>query len=232
MKNAAYTLVAAPVFVASLILPVQAREPMKVAVDSRQKAVDTHVKIEKGDIIEVIDITGSIAVSKNAPGVSYAGNQNIKPSTDYYAFAKATPHSLVAYVGSPGHHYQVRKNIFTEAVASGNLFFAFNDGSQHYHDNSGEFQVTYRVIKKEKICSPSSNAKLNIAWTNKTGVPVRVNWINHACVEEPSARLIAPDAAFTGQTYVGHLFKVRDEKGTDHGLITVETTSTKVNIVK
>lgn len=213
-----------------------AQETKTIKVDPTQKAVDTGVKLNSGDIVEITEIKGKVWVSGpggGGGGVTYAGNQNTKPSTSYYHFPEATPHSLVAFVGDKKNHYQVRKNIFTEAKTSGNLFFAFNDGTPHYGDNKGSFDVTYRVIRKDKVCSPPTRDRVNIKWINKTGKPIRVNWINFKCQEEKSDRLIQPNGVFDGYSFVGHIFRVRDDKtNEDIGLITVESKVANFDIVK
>ncbi len=232
-KNVA--LIATTLVVLLSASATHAQGPQTIKIDPTKKSVDTGVQLAPGDIVEVVDVKGSVWVSGpggGGNGVTYQGNENTKPSTSYYEYAKATPHSLVAFIGDKTNHYQVRRNIFTEAATSGNLFFAFNDGSAHYNDNKGAFDVTYRVIKKAKVCSPASGERLPISWLNKTGIPVRVNWINFDCKEETSNRLIQPNGVFGGETAVGHLFRVRDEKGADLGVITVEKTSSNVNIVK
>lgn len=235
MSRKNFTLITTTLVVLFSASAMQAQSLQTIKIDPTKASVDTGVQMEPGDIVEVVDVKGSVWVSGpggGGGGVTYQGNQNTKPSTSYYEYAKATPHSLVAFIGNKGNHYQVRRNIFTEAGTSGNLFFAFNDGSQHYKDNSGAFDVTYRVIKKAKVCSPSTGDQLPIEWTNKTGIPVRVNWINYDCQEETSDRVIQPDGVFSGLTYVGHLFRVRDEKGADLGVITVDKSSSNINIVK
>lgn len=214
---------------------MHAQSLQTITIDPKKTSVDTGVQMEPGDIVEVVDVKGTVWVSGpggGGGGVTYQGNQNTKPSTSYYEYAKATPHSLVAFIGNKSTHYQVRRNIFTEAATSGNLHFAFNDGSAHYKDNSGSFEVAYRVIKKAKVCSPAGGDPVSVNWTNKTGVPVRVTWINFDCKEEPRSELLAPDGVFSQETYVGHLFRVRDEKGADLGVITVDKSSSNVNIVK
>ena len=75
--------------------------------------------------------------------------------------------------------------------------------------------------------------KLPIKWINKTGKPIRVNWINLKCEEETSDRLIQPGGIFDGISYTGHIFRVRDEDSKDNlGLIVVKPAISNFNIVK
>lgn len=219
---------------------INAQETKTIKVDAKAQFVDTGVKFNVGDITEVIDINGQAWVSGKgggAGGKKYAGTE--KPSTgngQYFLYPNATEHSLVAFVDKKDYRinaYQVRKNIYTQAASSGNLFFAFNDGYDHYGDNSGEFNVTYRIIRKAKVCSETTGKRLPIKWVNKTGIPIRVNWINFDCFdckEETSGRVIQPNGIFDGETEVNHIFRVRSEKGADIGLIRVEDNSKNVEI--
>ena len=208
-------------------------EPKTLRVDAKQTMVDTGIKLEKGDVVKVTNISGTIKVnSGDTTGKSYEGNKNTVKSSDYFEFGNAAEHALVMWVGSKGNHSQVRKNIATEVNADGNLFFALNDGKGRYSDNSGGFDVTYKIVKSGKVCSPPTSEKVDIKWVNKTGKPIRVNWINFKCQEETSDRLIAPNGIFDGYTFVGHVFRVRDESKNDIGLITVESSSSNIDIVK
>ncbi len=77
-------------------------------------------------------------------------------------------------------------------------------------------------VEQSKVCSPKTGEKVNIKWTNKTGKALRVNWINFACKEEPSDRLIAPGGVFDGYSFTGHIFRVREDAGNKNlGLIYV-----------
>ena len=67
---------------------------------------------------------------------------------------------------------------------------------------------------------------------NKTAGHITVNWIDFVGKEQPSDRRIEPNKVFDGETAVGHIFRVRDSKGAEIGLIEVEATSEKVNIEK
>jgi hypothetical protein len=216
---------------------IKAQDSKTIKVDSTKKAVDTGVKLEPGDIVEVTNVTGQVWVSGPADGsggVSFTGNSNIPNIPGYansYQFSKATPHSLVAYVGNTKNHYQVRKSIFHTAPVAGNLFFAFNDNMTHYDDNKGVFDVTYKIIKKAKICSVDSGPELNFSWVNKTGAPITVSWINFKCVEE-APQTVQPNASYGGKTYIGHIFRIRDAKSKQEiGLVTVEPSSAKVDIL-
>lgn len=235
-KIAALFLLTLIVFI-SAASQIHAQEPKTVKIDAKVQFVDTGIKIDAGDIIEVVDITGQAWVSGKGGGPGgkkYAGTE--KPSTSngqYFLYPNATEHTIVAFVDKKDYRtnaYQVRKNIYTQASNAGNLFFAFNDGYDHYGDNSGEFNVTYRIIKKAKVCSETTGKRLPIKWINKTGMPVRVNWINFDCKEETSASLIQPNGVFSGETEVDHIFRVRSEKGADIGLIRVESNSQNVDI--
>lgn len=215
---------------------IKAQEIKTLKVDPKLKMVDTGVKINPGDIVEVTDVTGKIKLSGPADGrggITHEGNKNTKKSTDYFEFANAAEHSLVMWIGNKGKHFQARKLIATEADTGGNLFFALNDGKNHYGDNSGEFNVTYKIIRKDNLCSQRTNEKVNIKWINKTGIPIRVNWFNFKCQEEPSDRLIQPGGVFDGISYKGHIFRVRED-GTkkDLGLIVVEPAKATFDIYK
>ncbi len=214
----------------------------KIHVDFTKKSIDTGVKLDAGDIVEVTEISGTVQHNRGGKGHGPEGSTE-KLSPTYHLYANAQPGTLLAYVGDAKSHYQVRKSIFAEAKSAGNLYFAINDAKDHYNDNAGGFDVTYRVIKKAMVRSPQAPAattkagakpvvKLNIQWVNKTGGPITVNWINFAGNEEKSDRTIAPNEVYGGSTFVGHLFRVRDAKGTQIGLITVEPTSEKVDILK
>lgn len=216
---------------------INAQDTRTITIDPKKKVVDTGVKLEVGDIVEVSNVTGSVWV--NGPGgggggVSFTGSPNIPNIPGHqnsYQFSKATPHSLVAYVGNIKNHYQVRKSIFHTAPVAGNLFFAFNDNMDFYGDNTGAFTATYRVIKKTKICTTNSGPELNFSWINKTGAPITISWINDKCVEE-SPKTVQPNESYGGKTYIGHIFRIRDAKSNQEiGLITVENTSAKVDIL-
>ena len=215
---------------------INAQEMKTIKVDPKLKMVDTGVKINKGDIVEVTDVTGKVKLSGPADGkggITFEGNKNTKKSTSYFEFANAAEHSLVMWIGDKGRHFQARKLIATEADTSGNLYFALNDGTRHYGDNSGEFNIKYKVIRKDELCSSRTSEKVNIKWTNKTGVPVRVNWFNFKCQEEPSDRLIQPGGVFDGISYKGHIFRVReDATKNDLGLIVVEPAKATFDIYK
>ncbi len=215
---------------------IKAQEIKTLKVDPKLKMVDTGVKINVGDIVEVTAVTGKIKLSGPADGkggITHEGNKNTTKSTSYFEFANAAEHSLVMWIGNKGNHFQVRKLIATEANTSGNLFFALNDGTNHYGDNSGEFNVTYKIIRKDNLCSSRTDEKVNIKWVNKTGVPIRVNWFNFDCQEEPSDRLIQPGAVFDGYSFKGHIFRVRDDKTKiDLGLIVVEPAKAAFDIYK
>ncbi len=138
---------------------INAKETKTLQVDAKLKRVDTGFNIKKGDHVQVLSITGNIKIKHGGAGQTYEGNKNTVKSSNYFQFASAAGHSLVMWVGDTSNHRQVRKNIATEATTSGNLFFAINDGKDHYGDNSGEFVVTYKVIRKDKLCSPRTNKK-------------------------------------------------------------------------
>lgn len=212
---------------------INAQETKSVDVDGKVKMVDTGVKIKKGDIVKITDVSGGITVSGSDPTKSktYEGNINTVKSSDYFEYANAAEHSLVMWIGDKNKHQQVRKNIATEAETGGNLFLAFNDGKRFYDDNTGKFTVTFKVVSGDKVCSPPTSEKVNIKWINKTGKPIRVNWINFKCTEETSDRLIQPDGVFDGYSFVGHIFRVRDEDKNDIGVVTVEASSANINIV-
>jgi hypothetical protein len=208
---------------------INAQETKTIKVDAKMKSVDTEVKLEPGDIVEVTDVKGTPQFNESK-GFDYNGNPT-NPVTPTYEYNKAGTYSLVAFVGNKNNHYQVRKSIFATAPVSGNLFFAYNDESHRYSDNKGAFDVTYRIIKKAKICSTDSGARLDFAWINKTGAPITISWINFECVEQPP-ETFQPNEVYRGNTGVGHLFRVRDAKSkAEIGLITVEATSKNVDIL-
>ena len=86
-------------------------------------------------------------------------------------------------------------------------------------------------VLQGKVCSPQGDQKVAIKWVNKTKKPIRVNWIRFDCTEESNNRLIAPDAIYDGDTFVGHVFRVREE-GTKKnlGLIYVTTNNAGLDI--
>jgi len=229
-----FTIFAIALF--SLICAASEISAQTIKIDPLKKSIDTGVRMEPGDIVEVMEVNGQIWV--NGPGgggggTSYTGSPgipNIPGHQNSYQYSKATPHSLVAYVGNPGNHYQVRKSVFQAASNAGNLFFGFNDNADNYGDNKGGWDVTYRIVKKAKICSIESGTRLRFAWINKTGAPITVSWINDKCVEE-APQTFQPNDKFSGETSVGHIFRIRDAKSKEEiGLITVEATSKNVDI--
>ena len=206
-----------------------------IKVDATKKSVDTGVKLDVGDRVEVTAVSGQVYMNrppKPENATTFEGWTQFKPGEHTCVFANATPSSLVGYIGDPKSYYQVRKSIYVEAKAAGNLFFAVNDQPLSYGDNSGEFVVSYKIIKKELIRSRDLGGKLRFAWVNKTDGPITVNWIDQAGKEEKAKLTIAPSKVFDGDTYVGHIFRVRDTKGAEIGLIEVEATSEKVDIKK
>lgn len=77
-------------------------------------------------------------------------------------------------------------------------------------------------VMQGKVCSPKGGQKVDIKWTNRTKSPVRVNWIGFDCTEESNQRLIKPGDVYDGGTFVGHVFRVREEGTTKNlGLIYV-----------
>ncbi len=223
-------------FIISAASEINAQEIKNLKVDSKLKMVDTGVTINEGDIVEVIDVTGNVKLSGPANGkggITFEGNKNTEKSTDYFEFANAAEHSLVMWIGNKAKHVQARKLIAIEANASGNLFFALNDGSKHYGDNSGEFNITYKIIRKKDLCSSRTNEKVNIKWVNKTGEPIRVHWFNFNCQEEATTKVVQPNEVFEGISYAGHIFRVRDDKTkSDLGLIVVEPAKSNFDIYR
>lgn len=233
-----YTKKIVTLFVFALVVLIsvasesKAQTPQTVKVDPTKFKTDTGVKMDAGDIVEVIDVKGTVWLSGpggGGGGVTYRGNEKAPLSPTYYEYPAAVPSSLVGFIGDKKNFFQIRMDIFTEAKTNGNLFFAFNDGTAHYFDNKGGFEVTYRIIKKAKICSPQSGNRLPIKWVNKTGKPIMVHWIGFDCKEGPG-KLVQPNGIYGGETSVGHIFRLRDEKGADLGLISVESYSTNVDI--
>lgn len=226
----------ASIFLVSVASEIKAQDLQTVKVDSSKVSVDTGVSLEKGDSVEVTNIAGEVFVNGNVvegKGVKYEGKKNTKTSSNYFKYTKADEHSLVGFVNSDIHQYQVRKNVAVQAPVAGNLFFAFNDGAKHYGDNKGDFEVTFKVIKKEKIRSLPSEQKVEIKWTNKCDKPVNFNWINFDGREEKSDRFIEAGGTFDGVTYVGHVFRVRHASSmTDLGLIFVNPSSGDFEFVK
>jgi hypothetical protein len=207
---------------------INAQETKTIKVDAKMKSVDTGDKLEPGDIVEVTDVKGTPQFNESK-GFDYQGNQS-NPVTPTYEYNKAGTYSLVAFVGNKNNHYQVRKSIFATAPVSGNLFFAYNDESNRYSDNKGAFDVTYKIIKKAKICTVDAGSELDFSWVNKTGAPITVSWINYKCAEE-APQTVQPNASYRGTTYIGHIFRIRDAKSKEEiGLINVEATSKSVDI--
>lgn len=64
--------------------------------------------------------------------------------------------------------------------------------------------------KNSQVCSPRSNEKIPIKWTNKTNRTLRINWINFDCKEENNPREIKPGEVYDGGSFVGHVFRVTD----------------------
>lgn len=213
---------------------IKAQETKTIEVDGTVKFVDTGVKLNKGDVVQVTNVTGDIKVNTAATtGKNYEGNKNTVTSSDYFEYRNAGEHALVMWVGDKSKHKQVRKHIAEDVATDGNLFFAFNDGKNYYGDNSGKFTVTYKIIRKDKVCSPPTNQKVNIAWKNETGKTLRINWINFDCTEEKNNREIKPGEVYDGYSFVGHLFRVRDfTSNEDYGFITVDNSNAKMSIVK
>ena len=122
---------------------------------------------------------------------------------------------------------KVGKNVFA-VVCDGNDF----KGACEVHDADDDDLRNNPMIKndrassvkvvKAKVCSPNSAEKVGIKWTNKTAKAIRVNWINFGCTEESSDRLIKPGEVFDGESFTGHVFRVRDgESKSNLGLIYV-----------
>ncbi len=208
---------------------IKAQDVKTIRVDATKKSVDTGVKLEPGDIVEVTDVKGTPQFNETK-GFDYKGNPSNKVDPTY-EYIKADTYSLIAFFGNKNTHYQVRKSIFATAPTGGNLFFAYNDQSNRYTDNKGGFDVTYKIIKKAKVCTVDAGAELNFKWINKTGAPITVSWINYKCVEQTPKR-VEPNAPYEGKTYIGHIFRVRDDKSKEEiGLINVEPTSANVDIL-
>ena len=215
-----------------------AQEVKTIKIDPLKKSIDTGVTLQPGDMVEVQQVTGQVWYSgtgKGPGGVEYTGSPNvpnIPGDANSYQFSKATPHSLVAFVGNINNHYQIRKSILQKAPVAGNLFFAVNDNMQWYGDNKGGLDVTYKIVRKAEVCNYKTGAELSFAWTNKTGAPITVSWLNGKCIDEPP-KTVQPNAAYSGTTYIGHMFRIRDEKTKEEiGFITVEKSSEKVDILK
>lgn len=84
-------------------------------------------------------------------------------------------------------------------------------------------------VKSDRACSPASNQKVALNWVNKTGKPIRVNWIGFDCKEQ-NYRVIQPDAVFVENSYVGHIFRVRDDSNTNLGLMVAKPDNVNFNI--
>jgi hypothetical protein len=86
-------------------------------------------------------------------------------------------------------------------------------------------------VVKAKVCSPQTNEPVNIKWTNKTGKPIRINWIKFDCTEESNPRLIQPGGVYDGSSFAGHIFRVRDDKTKENlGLIYVTSTNATLDV--
>ena len=237
MKNAR-SLIFVFVVLISVGSQITAQEVKTIKIDPTKNSIDTGVRLQPGDMVEVTQVTGKIWVSGpgNGPGgVDYTGSPNIPNipgAANSYQYSKATPHSLVAYVGNMNNHYQVRKSILQTATVAGNLFLGFNDNMTMYGDNKGGWDVTYKIIRKAEVCNYKSGPQLKFTWTNKTGAPITVSWVNFKCQDDPP-KTVQPNATYDGLTYIGHMFRIRDERTKEEiGFITVEQTSAKVDILK
>lgn len=215
-----------------------AQEVKTVKIDPTKESIDTGVLLQPGDLVQVTQVTGKNSFSgpgTGPGGVDYLGSPgtpNIPGLQNSYRYSKATPHSLVAYVGNANNHYQVRMNILQTAPAAGNLFFGLNDNMTMYGDNKGGLEVTYKVIRKAEACNYKSGPQLDFTWTNKTGAPITVSWVNGSCQEE-APKTVQPNDTYGGKTYLGHLFRIRDEKTkAEIGTITIEQASAKMDILK
>lgn len=91
-------------------------------------------------------------------------------------------------------------------------------------------------VAAQKVCTKQVDdraVKLNIL--NATEKPFTVHYVDESCKESPSDEKIEPGRAFTGDTYNGHAFRVREE-GTNKLLQEVvanpSNTTTIVGLVK
>lgn len=136
---------------------------------------------------------------------------------------------------------KVGKNVYVEVCDLDDFKGAceiFDKNDDDFRNNpliKNDIVSSIKVVKAKnegaKVCSPQTNEKVNIKWTNQTGKPIRINWINFDCAEESSDRLIQPGGVFDGYSFVGHVFHVRDGKTKESlGKILVTSTNGTQNV--
>jgi hypothetical protein len=115
-------------------------------VDGKQPSVDTGDRVNVGDLVEVIDISGEFKYSPTLTA-SYKGDENVARASKDFTYPNAAKLSLVGYIGDKKDHFQVEKNLGFVAGTSGNLFFGLNDTVGSFANNSGGYTVKYKITK-------------------------------------------------------------------------------------
>lgn len=116
---------------------------------------------------------------------------------------------------------KVGKKVYAEICAEANFQGACEIFDQHDADLRNNPTIkndtvsSVKVVKTKgegdaKVCPGETGQKVGIGWTNNTGRTLRINWVNYNCVEEKNDREIKPGQVYDGDSYVGHIFVVRD----------------------
>jgi DNA-binding winged helix-turn-helix (wHTH) protein len=113
-----------------------------ITIDASQKNVDTGIKVQAGDIID-LSVVGHY---QNETGKvwTFEGDKNVDVSTDQ-TFPKSALWSLVGWIGTESDkdkYFQVSKTKTITADKSGTLYFALNDRKNNSENKSGELNVT------------------------------------------------------------------------------------------
>lgn len=102
-----------------------------------------------------------------------------------------------------------------------------------------EFYTSRRAAWKDGIFSLGYGKSLHVEWVNKTGRAIYVNWIGYDGTERvfdderKQRELIPPDGTYIDDTYIGHVFRVRDaDTNKDMGLITVDASKSNYSITR
>lgn len=122
-----------------------------IAVDGTQKAINTGIQVQQGDIIN-LSVNGEFQTGTDQMW-KFEGDKNSKVSTDH-TFQKADPWSLVGWVGNEtaqNNYFQVSKINSVTADTSGSLYFAINDLKHHSADNRGGFIVNVTLTRPAVI---------------------------------------------------------------------------------
>ncbi|MBL7702100.1 MAG: hypothetical protein JNM14_07605 [Ferruginibacter sp.] len=101
-----------------------------------------------------------------------------------------------------------------------------------------EFYTGRRAAWKEGVFSLDYGESLHVEWINKTGRAIYVNWISYDGTEvfdeeRKQKQLIPPDGTYIDDTYIGHVFRVRNaDTNEELGLITVDASKSEYDISK